>query len=331
MKFSQNRDFLREKRIRRREERVHLGRPRSTLFAVTVVLQTLPETRLRAALNRLVTPPHSLTLVLFGEELRHRLLRANHQEDVAVTRLRWLLAVAFGLGIISFTQGSAQAQDAPSPANSGLGAEPPRLSLANPEVLSPNQQVANAIADHLRRSGRLRHYRISITFLSGVAELTGQVSDEPQRQEALRLVQEVSGVEHVVDRLAIISAGGVTTAQAVIGPPLPEPGPLPKRADGTLPPEPTPIFAAAPGIPNPALQPPRMPPYAWPTYAPYNNYSRVACPTLYPYQAWPFIGPVYPFPKIPLGWRSVKLEWMDGHWWYGKNATGHDWWRIRYW
>ena len=79
------------------------------------------------------------------------------------------------------------------------------------------------------------------------------------------------------------------------------------------------------------LNHPPMPPYAWPTYAAYNNYSRVAYPQLYPYQSWPFIGPMYPFPKIPLGWRSIKLEWYDGYWWYGKTPTGHDWWRIRYW
>jgi hypothetical protein len=52
---------------------------------------------------------------------------------------------------------------------------------------------------------------------------------------------------------------------------------------------------------------------------------------MYPYEAWPFIGPFYPFPRVPLGWRSVTLTWQDGHWWYGKNATGHDWWRVRYW
>ena len=32
-----------------------------------------------------------------------------------------------------------------------------------------------------------------------------------------------------------------------------------------------------------------------------------------------------------LGWRSIQLKWMDGHWWYGRTATGHDWWRVRYW
>ena len=91
-----------------------------------------------------------------------------------------------------------------------------------------------------------------------------------------------------------------------------------------------PIFQAP--APSPYdLNPPKMPPYAWPTYAPYNNYSRVAYPLAYPYNAWPFIGPNYPFPKVPLGWRSVKLEFDDGYWWFSKTATKYNWWHLRYW
>jgi hypothetical protein len=77
--------------------------------------------------------------------------------------------------------------------------------------------------------------------------------------------------------------------------------------------------------------PPKMPPYAWPTYAPYNNYSRVGYPTEYPANAFPYIGPFYPFPKVPLGFRAIKLEWEDGHWYYGRTATTRDWWKVRYW
>jgi hypothetical protein len=94
-------------------------------------------------------------------------------------------------------------------------------------------------------------------------------------------------------------------------------------------PEAVPSFQGAPPAPY-DLNAPRMPPYAWPTYAPYNNYSRVAYPTAYPYNAWPFIGPIYPFPKVPLGWRAIKLEWEDGYWWYSKLMTKHDWWRLRF-
>jgi hypothetical protein len=76
---------------------------------------------------------------------------------------------------------------------------------------------------------------------------------------------------------------------------------------------------------------PRLPPYAWPTYAPYNNYSRVAYPQTYPYNAFPYIGPYYPFPRVPLGWRKVQLEWEDGHWYYGKLSSPHDFWRVKFW
>lgn len=106
-------------------------------------------------------------------------------------------------------------------------------------------------------------------------------------------------------------------------PRMPEPG------ASNMPADPYPI-ATSPSIPDPNMTPPPLPPYAWPTYAPYNNYSRVAYPESYPYQAWPFIGPVYPFPKVPLGWRSVNLTWEDGFWWLGKHPSAHDWWRIRY-
>ena len=111
-------------------------------------------------------------------------------------------------------------------------------------------------------------------------------------------------------------------------------GPVPKQevAPPAGPqPEPTPIFQAGPPPIPGAYGPPKMPPYAWPTYAPYNNFSRVAYPTEYGYNAFPFIGPAYPFPKIPPGWRSVHLTWRDGFWWYGRNSTGYDWWSVRYW
>jgi hypothetical protein len=34
---------------------------------------------------------------------------------------------------------------------------------------------------------------------------------------------------------------------------------------------------------------------------------------------------------VPLGWRCVKLEWDDGHWWYSSHAQKRDWWHLRYW
>lgn len=34
---------------------------------------------------------------------------------------------------------------------------------------------------------------------------------------------------------------------------------------------------------------------------------------------YPYIGPHYPYPQIPLGWKKVTLEWDDGYWWLDFN------------
>jgi hypothetical protein len=244
---------------------------------------------------------------------------ANRQEDEAVTvPSRYFLAAAAGLWLAL-----------PLP-----GQEPARLEVEHGPAITPrletsvDQTLATTIADHLRQSGQLHNYRIDINVQNGAADLSGTVVDQPQREEALRLVQGVPGVERVRDHLSL--TGPITQ---VLGQATVEQGPPPRRvappvAAGNS--EPVPIYQAP--TPGPYdLNPPRMPPYSWPTYAPYNNYSRVATPLAYPYQSWPFIGPCYPFPKVPLGWRSVKLEWEDGYWWYSKVANKHDWWRLRYW
>jgi osmotically-inducible protein OsmY len=59
---------------------------------------------------------------------------------------------------------------------------------------------------------------------------------------------------------------------------------------------------------------PNMPCHAWPSYAAYPNYAAVTYPRQYSPTAWPYIGPFYPYPQVPLGWRKVTLEWDDGWW-----------------
>ena len=215
--------------------------------------------------------------------------------------------------------------------------EPGRFQAVRdqPLTLSPspsaNQRVAETIAQQLRSSDQMHQYRIDVTFRDGTAALTGSVADSMQRDEALRIARNVPGVERVLDQLGMNDA--IMAVQAPAPAPLPPPAQVaphkgengPENQLEPMPNGPT----ASPSFYD--VNKPPMPPYAWPTYAPFNNYSRVAYPEAYPYNAWPFIGPVYPFPKIPLGWRSVKLEWQDGHWWFSKVATNHDWWRIRYW
>jgi len=59
---------------------------------------------------------------------------------------------------------------------------------------------------------------------------------------------------------------------------------------------------------------PSLPGYAWPTYAAHPNYAAVTYPRQYSPSAWPYIGPFYPYPQVPLGWRKVTLKWDDGWW-----------------
>ena len=226
----------------------------------------------------------------------------------------------------------------------------PRIEMMAPA--NANQRMADAIAQRLQQSAQLMQCMIHVSFQGGMVELSGGVATEAQRQEVVRLVQTVPGVVRVQDNMlvsVIVPAQATRGEPPVLPPATPvpaprapaggfapnlqgngQPVPFPNGGPNGGPMEPMPMYQHA--APSPYdLNPPRMPPHAWPTYAPYNNVSRVAYPDKYPYQAWPFIGPFYPFPKVPLGWRSVKLEWQDGHWWFGKTATCNDWWRIRYW
>jgi hypothetical protein len=243
----------------------------------------------------------------------------------------------------------------------------PQGQAAAAAKATSNQQIANTIAGHLLQSAHLQGLRIDVAFQNGTAELTGVLPSQMQRDEAVRIAQGIPGVERVRDGLTVAAApmssvpvqampatamvpmpamplGMALQPVAAMQPVMPvqagmgEAAPLPRPmgpANGAVTPFSVPADPAAvfpTGYQSPyVLNSPMMPPYAWPTYAPYNNYSRVAYPNAYPYNSWPFIGPAYPFPKVPLGWRKVTLEWQDGHWWFGKIATCYDWWRLRYW
>ncbi|MFM1903814.1 MAG: hypothetical protein RLZZ440_1714 [Planctomycetota bacterium] len=80
---------------------------------------------------------------------------------------------------------------------------------------------------------------------------------------------------------------------------------------------PMPMGGAGVGMPPVPMRAdgPNMPNYAWPSYAASPNYAALQYPTQYSPTAWPYIGPFYPYPQVPLGWRRVSLEWDDGWWW----------------
>lgn len=74
------------------------------------------------------------------------------------------------------------------------------------------------------------------------------------------------------------------------------------------------VPAVSGGVRPAGYDQPYMPNHAWPSYAAYPNYAAVTYPRQYSPTAWPYIGPFYPYPQVPLGWRKVTLEWDDGWW-----------------
>ena len=193
---------------------------------------------------------------------------------------------------------------------------------------NPNQKLADAVATKLRGMD-LTGANVDIKCQEGTVLLTGTVRNAAQKDKIVATAKSVGGVSAVKSTLTVASPGVVqASAQEPIPAPV-APTPLGQAASLQGPiVEPGPV--GLPGQISPDMQAPPLPPYAWPTYAPYNNASRIAYPSAYPYNAFPFIGPYYPFPKVPLGWRKVTLEWEDGHWYLGRKSTPHDYWRVRF-
>ena len=227
----------------------------------------------------------------------------------------------------------------------------PPAPLPVPTTVNPNQSLADDVAYRLRSSGNAAGADVSIVAQDGIVTLSGTAKDPSQKAKLLADAKSVTGVVSVRDIVRTIATGVVQIQDPPIGLAPVAPTPLgltgtPLGLTGTplaTSPAPAasgpvgfnPIVEPAPlGVPGqaaPDMQAPNLPPYAWPTYAPYNNVSRVAYPQAYPYNAFPFIGPYYPFPKVPLGWRKVTLEWDDGHWYLGRQSAPHDYWRVKFW
>jgi hypothetical protein len=204
------------------------------------------------------------------------------------------------------------------------------IASAQAPAMSPNQATANAVASALKSSRSLSAYRIEIETNNGVVTLTGSVTNDTQKREALSLASKTAGVTSVVDQIRVIdnrvrpaqyqvAMGGhfghrnsadSTMVDGSMSAPMAAP-------DGS----PMPEGPAAMGVPTGAG--PNQPNYAWPSYAPTGNFSAVGYPTAYPWQAWPNIGPFYPYPEVPQDWRAVTLRWDDGIWWldFKKNYT----------
>lgn len=186
---------------------------------------------------------------------------------------------------------------------------------------SPNQAMAQQVADAIT-SANINGYDILVSFQNGTVVLGGSVETNAQRQAAERVASQVPGVTSVQNQLR-------TTKEPPAAPraPMMAPGGMPVHPaafQGAMPPgAPMPMGPGVPqmayGHPGPGGVPamynlPNMPEHAWPAYAQYPNYAAVTYPSQYSASAWPYIGPFYPYPQVPLGWRDATLRWDDGYW-----------------
>ncbi|MCA9047236.1 MAG: BON domain-containing protein, partial [Planctomycetaceae bacterium] len=181
-----------------------------------------------------------------------------------------------------------------------------RTSAAKPTVPAgvSNQQVAQQIADSLESQG-LSGYPIEIRYENGIATLLGEVSTTQQYQAAGFAAGRVSQVRDVQNNLQV--AGPI--AQTSFAPQgRVAPASMTYAQPGMMAAQPTAVGGAG------MYSNPHLPSHAWPAYAQYPNSAAISYPSQYSASAWPYIGPFYPYPQVPLGWREATLRWDDGFW-----------------
>lgn len=204
----------------------------------------------------------------------------------------------------------------------------------------------------LKDSGELKGFNLDLRVTNGDVLLEGHVRDVQQHETVIGIARRVAGVKQVVDGVRVSSSIVATPASTATQPQTAQPQvaqpqvaqpqtarqlqPTPQEAyaqyaqayaryaqayaqarqvnynnNST----PLPMAANGPMVAPARFDHPQLPGYSWPSYAAHPNYGAVTYPKQYSPAAWPYIGPFYPYPQVPLGWRKVTLQWDDG-WWF---------------
>lgn len=245
----------------------------------------------------------------------------------------WLLA----LGLMAMT---------PAVSMAGLFGEKPSKSASSRPAVSKNQQIASQIGSALKAQ-KFKGFEAGVKFQRGVATVTGRAASARQRAAVTQVVSNVPGVRRVDNRLQVPVArkaarpanrGMIQQALAEETPSYGRVSRVPTsvrrsairqvQAQAPAPAgAPIPSYGAmATPASHAVYDSPNLPSHAWPAYASYPNYSQVAYPKEYSAAAWPYIGPFYPYPQIPLGWRKVQMEWDDGSWKLNFKPRTERWW-----
>lgn len=212
----------------------------------------------------------------------------------------------------------------PVPAERRQGQATARVMQARPEMpVVDDNAIAQAIGKELtakKDSGELEAFNVNLSVSGGTVWMKGYAANEGQRAAILASAQNIDGVIQVVNDIVVQAPAviQIASAPAVQSPiqPVSQSQQIQRVAAVQAPPAaPVQMMQSAQGMARARYEQPNMPNYAWPTYASYPNYGQVTYPKQYSPSAWPYIGPFYPYPQVPLGWRKVTLEWDDG-WWF---------------
>lgn len=263
---------------------------------------------------------------------------------------KWL-----SVGLLALTPGMATAGLLDGASRNS--ATPVAERSAKKSKKSQNQELALKVAKALQKA-KLSGYDIQIDARDGVVTLDGTVGNREQQVAAAKVSSTVAGVTGVNNRLRVgapnaqrgpiqqtsgtatrpksnmvrqanyqsgqDSRGAIQQASAI-----PQAQGMPAAILAQTPT--APVAMPAYGPPDAmaghmAYNQPNLPNNSWPTYAQYPNYAAVTYPSQYSASAWPYIGPFYPYPQVPLGWRKATLEWNEGNWNLSFSPQTNRWW-----
>jgi hypothetical protein len=276
--------------------------------------------------------------------------RQYSEGDQKMRRYQKLLSV----GLLALTPGVAMAVLLGGVCTSSSGSAVHAAERPT-KAQKQNQELAQRVAKALQKI-KLNGFDIQIDARNGVVTLDGTVASLEQRQAAANAIKKVSGVTGVNVRLQVAElagkrgavqpvaatqpgAGGPNAVRRAIYQQGPESGGAIQQVAAVQPGMPAGMLAQTPSAPMavPAYgQPdsmgghtiynqPNLPNYAWPSYAQFPNYAGVTYPSQYSASAWPYIGPFYPYPQVPLNWRKATLEWNEGNWNLSFDTKFHRW------
>lgn len=192
------------------------------------------------------------------------------------------------------------------------------------QVASPDQK--SMVLDAARRVLGVKRVVDDMQIVPAAVRTASTGGLEPSMAQPSPVPQAYAAAAPMMDPMpqgSSMPTGQYQSMPQSFGPAMTTGAPVPAPA-AAMPATPVPMQGGmAYGAGAPRYDQPNLPSYAWPSYAAYPNYAAVTYPRQYSPSAWPYIGPFYPYPQVPLGWRQVSLEWDDGLWYLDFTSKAH--------